>query len=296
MTQRDRLLAPFKGIVPDHPCWTADLTIGTVPRKRAENWKNATARQPGSGSCTWIWTSVFTIHTWESPLKSLDPDVECGTEEKDGVLRRWWRTPAGTLTEQSRLLPESYCWAREEYPVKEPSDFAALRFIFEHRRHEPNYEEFVRSDEFVGESGVPIVAMPRSPLPALLADWCGIEKAIYFLIDMPDLVTEIFSCIDRSSDAAFEILLGSPAVLFHFCDNLDSSASTPFFQDHMREYYQRRLAQVHKAGKYAVVHLDGRVRGLVGKLASCGFDGIEAITPAPVGDVEHRGDAYAGRQ
>jgi len=34
-----------------------------------------------------------------------------------------------------------------------------------------------------------------------------------------------------------------------------------------------------------VVHLDGRVRGLLPLLASCGFDGVESITPAPVGDV-----------
>ena len=54
----------------------------------------------------------------------------------------------------------------------------------------------------------------------------------------------------------------------------------------MREYYERRLKQVHDAGKYAVTHLDGAVRGLLPKLAEVGFDGVEAITTGPVGDVE----------
>ncbi|MFH0797484.1 MAG: hypothetical protein V2A65_10625 [Candidatus Omnitrophota bacterium] len=285
MTQRERLLAPFKGIVPDHPCWTADLTYwhgAAAARGRLEERYRTTAgfkqMHLDLGLC-------YYYNYGESPLKSLDPETECGIEEKNGVRRRWWRTPAGTLTERWRFLPESYCWAPEEYAVKEPSDFAALRFVFAQRRYEPNYETFIQRDEFVGESGVPLTAMPRSPLPALLTDWCGVEKTIYFLVDIPDLVAETLSCIDRSNDAAVEILLGSPAVLFHFCDNLDSSASTPFFKDYMREYYQHRLAQVHQAGKYGVVHLDGRVRGLIGKLAGCGFDGIEAITPAPVGDV-----------
>jgi hypothetical protein len=42
---------------------------------------------------------------------------------------------------------------------------------------------------------------------------------------------------------------------------------------------------LHAAGQFAVVHLDGTVRGLLPALAACGFDGIEAITPVPVGDV-----------
>jgi len=54
----------------------------------------------------------------------------------------------------------------------------------------------------------------------------------------------------------------------------------------MADYYRRRLRQLHSAGKFAVVHLDGMVRGLLPKLAACGFDGIESITPAPAGDVE----------
>jgi len=34
------------------------------------------------------------------------------------------------------------------------------------------------------------------------------------------------------------------------------------------------------------VHLDGRLRGLLPKLARAGFDGIESVTPGPVGDIE----------
>jgi uroporphyrinogen-III decarboxylase len=112
-----------------------------------------------------------------------------------------------------------------------------------------------------------------------------VENTIFLLADHPDLVREVLTAIDQANDAAFEAILASPCELIHFCDNLDSSASTPYFDLLMREYYEKRVGQLHRAGKYAVVHLDGRVRGLLPRLAACGFDGVESITPRPVGDV-----------
>lgn len=285
MTQRERLLAPFRGLVANPPAWTADLTY----------WHDATAqrgqldaRYRGPDGLRRLHQDLGVCNYYnygESPYNGRYADVEYHQEEKDGVRRRYWRTPEGTLTDQWRFLTEACCWAHEEYAVKELSDFKPLVFLYEHFRCEPNHEAWARADEAIGDEGVKLTAMPRSPLPALLADWCGVEKTIYFLMDAPDATAEILAIIDQANDEAVAMALASSAILFHFCDNLDSSASTSFFETYMKDYYERRLAQVHQAGKYAVVHLDGRVRGLLPKLAACGFDGVESITPAPVGDV-----------
>lgn len=285
MTPRERLLAPFRGIVPDCPAWVADLTYwhsAAVLRGQLDPRYSA----PEGLKQLHLDLGVCNYYNYgESAFRCQDGEVTCTVEEKDGVRQRYWRTPKGMLTDRWRFLPEAWCWAHEEYAVKVVADFAALRCIFEQRRYEPNYEALARRDETVGEDGLPLVPMPRSPLPSLLTDWCGVEQTIYFLMDAPEVVVETLAAIDRSNDAAIAIAVDGPAVLFHFCDNLDSSASTSFFDNHMRAYYQKRLTQVHQAGKHAVVHLDGRVRGLLRKLVDCGFDGIESITPAPVGDV-----------
>ena len=49
--------------------------------------------------------------------------------------------------------------------------------------------------------------------------------------------------------------------------------------------HARRLRPLHAAGVKVAVHLDGTVRGLLPKLAANGFDAVEALTPAPAGDV-----------
>ncbi len=50
-------------------------------------------------------------------------------------------------------------------------------------------------------------------------------------------------------------------------------------------YYRRRVAQLKAAGKYVHIHIDGAMRPLLPYLRECPWDGIEAATPLPQGDV-----------
>jgi hypothetical protein len=51
------------------------------------------------------------------------------------------------------------------------------------------------------------------------------------------------------------------------------------------EYYTKRINQLHEAGKYVSIHIDGTLRGCFELLEEAGFDAAEAVTPAPVGDI-----------
>jgi hypothetical protein len=54
----------------------------------------------------------------------------------------------------------------------------------------------------------------------------------------------------------------------------------------MVEYYNKRVRQLHRAGKFCHIHIDGAIRPLLPLLHLVEFDGIEAATPKPQGDVE----------
>ena len=286
MTPRQRLLAPFQGITPDRPALLADLSYWYSAAKAAGTLEKQYDGQEGYkrlhkdlGVCYYYDYADHEVFTTRYEGATVE------TKESPTERRRFWRTPKGELTDCWHYLPQSSCWALVEYAVKTVDDFPVMMDLFQRVRYAPAYEEYARLDAWIGASGIPLAAVPRSPLPALLADWCGVEQTIFFLMDHPDVVAEALAVIDRANDMAFEIIGNAPCSLLHFCDNLDSSASTPFFEEHMKACYARRLKQLHQAGKFAVVHLDGRVRGLLPKLAKCGFDGVESITPAPVGDV-----------
>lgn len=286
MTPRERLLAPFRGIKPDAPAWLADLTYwysasktrGTLD-SRYEGDEGYRLLHEDLGVCCYY-------HRGASTFAARHDGVEAETVEEGGQRTQVWKTPAGELTTRWRYLEKSCCWARVDYAVKTAADLKVLQDIFSRARHEPKPERFREATEYLGESGVPISAVPRSPIPALLADWCGVMNTAYLVCDETNAVEDTLRIIDQANDAAFECAVASQVELFHFCDNLDSSGSGSYFGDYMEEYYRRRLGQLHAVGKVAVVHVDGRLRGLLPKLAACGFDGIESVTPAPVGDVK----------
>ena len=54
----------------------------------------------------------------------------------------------------------------------------------------------------------------------------------------------------------------------------------------MQPYEKRWVERIHAAGKFSFIHMDGTLRGLIRPVAETGFRVLEALTPAPVGDLE----------
>lgn len=286
MTPRERLLAPFHGVRPDRPAWVADLTYWYGAMERSGRLPKQYHGQEGFKKLHEELGVGYYYHYGAGVFRTIIDGVKCQTQETNGQRVRTWRTASGEITDRWEYIPQSFCWAHVEYAVKSVVDLKVVQDIFAAYRHEPDPTSFPAAAEYLGENGLPISSVPRSPLPALLADWCGVMNTIYLLADEPQAVEDTLAIIDRANDGAFAYIAAGPSELLHFCDNLDSGNCGSYFAPYMEEYYRRRLAQVHQAGKVAVVHLDGAIRGLLPKLAACGFDGIESVTPGPVGDVE----------
>ncbi len=51
------------------------------------------------------------------------------------------------------------------------------------------------------------------------------------------------------------------------------------------EYYETRIILLHKVKKFVFIHIDGSFKDLLPFLPSMSFDGYEALTPPPQGDV-----------
>ena len=286
MTPRERLLAPFRGVMPDRPAWLADLSYWYDANLKSGRLASE-FKDKGCYKKLHENYGVCCYYGWDGTVFTPRLDgVEFNIKELGGKRIRRWRAPSGELSDRWEYIPQSFCWAHVEYAAKSAADLKIVRDIFSRQRYEPCFDGYLRLAEELGESGLPISSAPRSPLPALLADWCGVMNTVYLIADEPRAVEDTLAVIDRSNDEAFKCIISGPSELLHFCDNLDSGNCASYFKEYMEEYYRRRLMQIHKAGKFAVVHLDGTVRGLLPKLAACDFDGIEALTPHPVGDVE----------
>jgi len=113
----------------------------------------------------------------------------------------------------------------------------------------------------------------------------GLEAFTFALADWPDEVRKTLDCIERANDPGFRIVCDSEPEVFHFADNISGAMVGTFFDSLCAAGYRRRFGELHAAGKKAAVHIDGTVRGILGRFAACGADAAESLTPAPVGDL-----------
>ncbi|NUQ01197.1 MAG: hypothetical protein HUU35_15220, partial [Armatimonadetes bacterium] len=111
MNPRDRLLAPFRGEVPDQPAWLVDLSYWHEAMRVAGRLEPRYQGREGYrqlhedlGACCYYGCGAA---AFTGRLEGFTS----GTDESNGERRRWWRSAAGEISDRWRWLPESYCWA-----------------------------------------------------------------------------------------------------------------------------------------------------------------------------------------
>lgn len=282
---RERLLEVFeRGAARPLP-WVADLTYwhsahaacGTLDARY--EGEEGLIRLHADLGCTLYFDYLY------KPWDVVEETAEVSTEGDRTCRVTTWRCRAGTLRQMSRYLQEAFCWAVVEYPVKTPADLAVVREIVRGRRYVPNPQRYLARQAAVGELGLPCVILPRAPLAALMAEWAGVMGACYLVADAPGEVEETLSALREEFARGLQAAVGSPAPLLHLGDNLSAQNVGSLFDRYLQEDYECAARALHGAGKYVAVHLDGTLRGLLGRLAQTGVDAIESITPKPVGDM-----------
>jgi hypothetical protein len=248
-----------------------------------------------------IGASMRTVHYYTGqpdPIEATFSDEVKITEEEDGAfLRRRFDTPYGPLFEVHRFTVDR-TWRRVEFLAKRADDLPALRWLLARRSLRFNPEKFEVGAEYIGDRGVPQFWVPKSPYFALAQHFMRYEQLIYALADQRQMVEEIMAVIDASYDPLYEQLAGSGQLqILNFGENIAMAyLSQRYFERYLIPWYEARCAQLRAAGIYTHVHIDGYFRGLLPYLAELPFDGLEALTPKPQGDVtleeikEHIGD------
>lgn len=91
--------------------------------------------------------------------------------------------------------------------------------------------------------------------------------------------------------------------IVNFGENLHEQLLSPaYFDEYLLPFYLRRVGQLKDAGIFSHVHIDGFWKGMLPRLKDMPFDGIEALTPKPQGDMEletiaeHLGDKTPERK
>ena len=196
-------------------------------------------------------------------------------------------TPAGEI--ETVYEKEEHGTRIAEYPVKNNGDLRVLKYFLEGTEvdYEFDYTAFAIAEREFGELGVSQFNIPgKSPLQTLLVNYLGLENTIYALADYPDELEDIMELMDRKNDPLYEALRKTPVEIWNFGENIDANLTPPgYFEKYLIPYYRKRVMQLHGAGKFCHIHMDGSLKPLLLLINDSGFDGIEAPTPKPQGDV-----------
>jgi len=211
-------------------------------------------------------------------------------ENGEEVFLHIYRTPIGEVCEKIKIDPGYRSRWIKEYLIKELKDYEIVKFIIENTVFEENYEDFLESEENVGEDGLTIAyldPLERSPLQLLWSKFAGVERTCLDLYDHLDLVEDFMDCLEEKETEILEIAKNSPAKAILFDENVTSDLTSPeLFSKYCLPFYKKYVPLAHQKGKICLAHLDGKLNSLKNLIKNTGFDVIDSFTlPEAGGDL-----------
>ena len=283
MNERERVLAVLKGQKPDQIPWLADLDYW-MGYLRTDHLMQEKYEGRGIYQLSKDLGAGFYLQGY-SPFREIHDYAE--TIETQGNRRvTTIQTPHGPIQQVETWLPDAYCWAWTDKYVKTWRDLKALRYVYEHTFYEPDYQLAFERYELIGDNGIVLCYLPRSPFMVTTVLLAGIETVSFAITDAQDEFDETMAVMTANLDVASELSLRSPAECLMIPDNISSEVvGKKWYARYVRPFHERWTERIRAAGKISCVHVDGTLKGLVREISSAGFDFLEALTPAPVGDL-----------
>ena len=223
------------------------------------------------------------IDTRINPEAKIEITTQRGNKKDETITK--YKTPLGNLTEAIAVgggLGGHYT----EFPVKSVEDMKIMQYILENTEFRFLQENFIRAEKQIGDLGVVSTYLFSSPYQRLVKITMGFVRTVIFLKRYPNEMEKFISFLEEWDDQMYDSIAESPLKVINFGENIDADLSPPpQFEKYLMPYFKRRVKQLHQAGKYCHIHMDGSLKDLLPLLADLPFDGLEALTPKPQGDV-----------
>ena len=214
-----------------------------------------------------------------SPEIIEELETKVSYDEESGEKTTIYETPWGDL----RKVTSGYT---KEYPIKNTEDMEITKKLLRRASFQFDRQGFRVAQKAFGDRGPVQTFHVRSPLQSLITEHMGFERTFLTLHRHRTELEELLEEFDRWHDRVWDVLLDSPIEVFNFGENIDQHFdSPPIFKDYLYPYYEKRIDAIHRRGKLCHIHVDGSFKQLIPLLAEADFDGLEALTPRPQGDV-----------
>jgi uroporphyrinogen-III decarboxylase len=172
-----------------------------------------------------------------------------------------------------------------EHMVQTAEDVHMYQFMYQDAVYRPRYD-FVRNQiAQMGESGVISIFGPPTPLLDLIMFQIRLPTIYFLMQDHPKEVTSLLEAMHRRNCEYYEVAAEAPGeVVRSFEDTSTTLISPELYRDWCLSQLQDYRDICRARGKLFVPHMCGLLKGVLPELRDTGLDGIEAVTPPPLGD------------
>ena len=278
MTMKDRMLAVLRGGQVDRVPFVQYSGLGGP---NEDVW--GVIGRENMGLLRWC-----SLHRFEHPHCRFETQAV----EHDGLRgqRRALITPSGTLAELRLRTPSLGSLAAREHFVKVPDDYRVLMAYLRDITVVEDLDPVRRAVEELGDDGLPLAAVPRTPYQQLWIEWVCLADLCLHLADEPDLLAECTDLMGRVLRQVFRVVRAAAEKIdlpfIDVPDNITAAAiGRRYFQTYCLPHYDELADLLADAGVPVFVHMDGDLMALQADIAGSRVAGLDSFTPAPDNDM-----------
>jgi len=312
MTHRQRILMAAKGempeilpYVPRIDLWyNANSLAGTLPERhkgrtqdeisRAEGWalhkivpEFLKIRKPEDNLHRAL--GIYSLKELVFNYK-FSSDIEIKVKREGDSTHVEYHTPVGMVsttteyTQEMRQAGASLTWI-EEHVIKRPEDYRVVSYIFENLELIPDFDDFIKWKDEIGEDGVAVtmVALSSSPMHHIQKEFLDATEFYYHYHDYQKEMRELAERVENYYNQALKIIADSPAEAVLWGANYDAMITYPaYFEKEIVPWIRKASDTLGAKGKVVICHCDGENFGLMDLIRDSGTHVAEAVTPYPM--------------
>ena len=224
------------------------------------------------------------------PYRTEFTEVNVHWEQQGDQLLVRYQTPQGELT-TSTVYDESMRQAGitithvESHAFKEPKNYAALCWLFEHAQVRPNPAGYAEFASTVGDRGFAtgFLNLAASPMHLIQRELMSVETFFFELNDHPEQIHRLAAAIHQYWQQILAVGAQCAADVLLLGANYDAAIQYPaFFAEHIQPTLAACAAELHQRGKFLLTHTDGENAGLLPHYLTSQFDIADSICPKPM--------------
>lgn len=272
MTMRERMLALIQGRAHDRVPFVMYDGILPVDEVAAHLGRERVGRLK--------WSAVHRVEHPHCRFENESYQVEGAP-----WLRNTLHTPAGAIYEERAVEPAYETSSIRKHYVQEAADYEVLWAYLEDSIVLEDYARYHRDQAELGEMGLPLAAVERTPYQQLWVQWVGLDHLSYHLADWPDRVAHTMDLLRQRARKIFQIVLRSPAPFVDVPDNITAPTIGPGrFREYCVPLYDELADLLAERNVPVFVHMDGDLKPLWQAIAVSRVGGLDSFAPAPDND------------